>query len=192
MQTRKIIIYGTLRKFLGKVYFEAVVSSPRQAFQFLIANFPEVENHINDQFYKVKMNNLDVDFEYLDLQGEGDIKIIPAVFGSIPAVGGFFGGLFSGGVVAAAKTVAVAALKSVATNFVISGVTSLIAPTPSVPDSSIEDLTSQNDPEAQSAFGFSGITNVSRSGVAVPIIYGEVFTGSIVISSGIDTVQVEG
>jgi predicted phage tail protein len=192
MQTRKIIIYGTLRKFLGKVYFEAVVSSPRQAFQFLIANFPEVENHINDQFYKVKMNNLDVDFEYLDLQGEGDIKIIPAVFGSIPAVGTFFGGLFSGGIVAAAKTVAVAALKSVATNFVISGVTSLIAPTPSVPDSSIEDLTSQNDPEAQSAFGFSGITNVSRSGVAVPIIYGEVFTGSIVISSGIDTVQVEG
>ena len=36
------------------------------------------------------------------------------------------------------------------------------------------------------------ITNTSRAGVPVPILYGQVFTGSIVISSGIDTVQVEG
>ena len=49
-----------------------------------------------------------------------------------------------------------------------------------------------DDPLAQGSYAFSGITNVSVSGIPVPIIYGEVFTGSIVISSGVDTVQIEG
>ena len=41
------------------------------------------------------------------------------------------------------------------------------------------------------SFNFSGIQNTSRAGVAVPVIYGEVLTGSVVISAGIETAQVE-
>ena len=37
----------------------------------------------------------------------------------------------------------------------------------------------------------SGIQNVSNAGVPIPIIYGLVFTGSIIISSGVDTAQVK-
>jgi predicted phage tail protein len=87
---------------------------------------------------------------------------------------------------------------TVATNVVVDGVTSLIAPTPEIaPPVETVDPIPQNDAvlpdqRAQNSFGFSAITNISRAGVAVPIIYGEVFTGSIVISAGIDTVQIEG
>ena len=45
-----------------------------------------------------------------------------------------------------------------------------------------------NDP--RKSYSFSGIQNVSRQGVPVPIIYGEVFTGSIVVSAGINTEEV--
>ena len=41
-------------------------------------------------------------------------------------------------------------------------------------------------------FSFSGIQNTSRAGVAIPIIYGEIFSGSLVVSAGIDTVQIRG
>ena len=37
---------------------------------------------------------------------------------------------------------------------------------------------------------FSGIQNTNRAGVAVPVVYGETLVGSVVISAGIDIVQV--
>ena len=214
MQLKKIRIYGRLRKFLGQSYFEAAVSSPAEAIRFLLANFPEVEKHMSDQFYKIKMNNLEVDLDFIGMKGQGDIQIIPMASGSLPAVGAVVGSVFSAGAAVASAAVgaataiggaAIAAagaissipvIGSIATSFatdlVIGGITSLIAPTPSVPTGNVSDSFSQNDPEAAASFGFSGVSNVSVSGVCVPILYGEVFTGSVVISSGIDTVQVEG
>jgi predicted phage tail protein len=46
----------------------------------------------------------------------------------------------------------------------------------------------QDDP--RKSYSFSGIQNTSRQGVPVPIVYGETLVGSVVISAGIDTVQV--
>ena len=37
------------------------------------------------------------------------------------------------------------------------------------------------------SFSFSGIVNVADQGVPVPICYGRVFTGSVVISFGLDS-----
>ena len=213
MQLKKIRIYGRLRKFLGQPYFEAAVSSPAEAVRFLLANFPEVERHMADQFYKIKMNNLEVDLDFIGMKGQGDIQIIPLASGSgflAPVIGGIFsaGAAVASAAVGAATAVGGAAIAAagaisaipvvgsiataVVTDLAIGGITSLIAPTPSVPSGNVSDSFSQNDPEAAASFGFSGISNVSVAGVAVPIIYGEVFTGSVVISSGIDTVQVEG
>ena len=42
------------------------------------------------------------------------------------------------------------------------------------------------------SYSFNGIQNVSRAGLPVPVILGETVVGSIVISAGIDTVQLEG
>ena len=89
-------------------------------------------------------------------------------------------------------TVATSALTTIGTSLIIDGVTSIIAPTPNQSNVLASDSLSDNDPNVQTNFGFNSITNTTRAGVPVPIIYGQVFTGSIVISSGIDTVQVEG
>ena len=51
----------------------------------------------------------------------------------------------------------------------------------------------ENDPSAlASNYSFSGLTHVSRAGVPVNLVFGEILTGSITISNGVDTVQVEG
>ena len=248
MQLKKIKVYGKLRKFLGASYFEAAVSSPAEAVRFLLCNYPEVEEHMCKQYYKIKMNNFDVSLDFLSMRGKGDIQIIPVATGS-GFVAAAIGGLFSAGAavvstaatavtavagtaLSVANTVAGAAVGTVATvantaagavvagagaiaaevgttgilgtvatvvatNVVVDGITSLIAPTPEIPTQTVEDPVPQNDvvipdQRAQNSFGFSAITNISRAGVAVPIIYGEVFTGSVVISAGIDTVQIEG
>ena len=200
MQLRKLTVYGRLRQFLGQSHFDVCVNNPRQAFAFLIANFPEVENHMTNQLYKVKMGDLEVTEDLLEIQGDGDIKIIPVAVGAKGAALGVLG--IIGGSAAAAATsgffataiggVVASGLTAVGTSMLIDGVTSIIAPTPKVPNFNASDSLSDNDPNVQANFGFNSITNTTRAGVPVPIIYGQVFTGSIVISSGIDTVQVEG
>ena len=200
MQLRKLTVYGRLRQFLGQSHFEVAVNNPRQAFAFLIANFPEVENHMTNQLYKVKMGDLEITEDLLEIKCNGDIKIIPVAVG---AKGVVLGGLLTaGGAAAGAATagffataiggVVASGLTAIGTSMLIDGVTSIIAPTPQVPNFNAADSLSDNDPNVQVNFGFNSITNTTRAGVAVPIIYGQVFTGSIVISSGIDTVQVEG
>ena len=255
MQLKKIKVYGRLRKFLGSSYFEAAVSSPAEAVRFLICNYPEVEKHMCEQYYKIKMNNFDVSLNFLSIRGKGDIQIIPVATGSGPIIGIISGIVSAGAAVVStaatavtavagtalgvANTVAGAAIGTVATvantavgaaaivagasaiaaesgstgvlgsvssavtsDIVSDGVSPLVTPTPEITPPPIVESTGadpipQNDvvlpdQRAQNSFGFSAITNISRAGVAVPIIYGEVFTGTVVISAGIDTVQIEG
>ena len=219
MQLKTIKVYGRLRKFLGSSYFEAAVSSPAEAIRFLMCNFPEVEAHMSQQYYKVKMNNMDVSLDFLSMKGRGDIQIIPIATGSIPAIAAVVGGIGTAATAAVGAVSAVAgaaittaaavggAVASVAgavsaipvvgsiatavvTDLAIGGITSLLAPTPAVVEG--PSPVGDTDPQMANSYSISGIQNVSVSGVSVAIIYGEVFTGSVVISSGVDTVQVEG
>ena len=195
MKLKKIKVYGRLRKFLGQSYFEAAVNSPKQAFHFLIANFPDVENHMMNQFYKIKMGGMDITEDLLNLQSDEDIQIIPIAIGAKAAI---VGGLLLGGGAALSASFAVGigaflgtALTTIGTTMLINEATNLLMPRQDVPSGVMADSFSQNDPTFQS-FGFGSIQNVARAGVPVPIIYGQVFTGSVVISSGVDTVQAEG
>ena len=70
----------------------------------------------------------------------------------------------------------------------ISGVSNMLFPQqqPSVGD--VPQGLSETD--ARVNYSFNGIQNVSRSGICIPLIFGEVFTGSIVVSSGTDSAPV--
>jgi predicted phage tail protein len=68
--------------------------------------------------------------------------------------------------------------------FTSGGVAQLLTPTPKA----TQGADGQDDP--RKSYSFSGIQNTSRQGVPVPIVYGETLVGSVVISAGIDTVQV--
>ena len=172
----------------------AAVKSPQQAMSFLIANFEGVQKHMNDQIYKVKMGGRVITEEYLSMTGQGDIQIIPIATGSVSAVVSVVSGIFSAGAAVASvagtvltSSVVGTALTTIGTSLVIGGITDLLSPQNPIPDvSSVSDI----DPSIRGSYSFSGIQNVSSSGVPIPIIYGAVFSGSIIISSGTDSTQV--
>jgi predicted phage tail protein len=91
---------------------------------------------------------------------------------------GFFGAAF-------AKNIGLFAFaKGIGASLALGGVAQLLTPMPTVP----QGADTQDDP--RKSYSFSGIQNTSRQGVPVPIVYGETVVGSVVISAGIDTVQV--
>lgn len=203
---RKIRLYGRLAKFVGQRVFEADVTSAAEAVRFLVANFPQLEQHMADQHYRVSLGTYDLDLDELhNPAGQQDIKIIPVVAGAggatgrilagiglialsflLPGAGAF--GTFSvfgqaataGGFLTGVGT----ALSLVGASLVLGGVAQLLTPTPKVP----QGPNTENDP--RKSYSFSGIQQTSRQGVPVPIVYGETLVGSVVISAGVDTVQV--
>ena len=66
----------------------------------------------------------------------------------------------------------------------LQGVSEMLFPLPKP-----KEFKSEQDP--QLSFSFSGTQNTSRAGTPVPIVYGEIVTGSVVISGAIDTQQVQ-
>ncbi len=194
MNLKKIKVYGKLRQFLGQSYFEAAVKSPQQAFAFLKANFEGVEKHMNDQLYKIKMGGRVVTEEFLTMSGQGDIQIIPVATGAGPlaaiAVGGLFTYVGATGTILGItlSTTVATALVGVGISMIVGGAAEMIAPTQ--PASNISQV-GDTDPSIRGSYSFSGIQNVANAGVPIPIIYGSVFTGSVIISAGSDTAQVK-
>jgi hypothetical protein len=56
---RKIKLYGKLAKFIGHRVLEADVATAAEAVRFLLANWPELEAHMNDQHYRVSIGTYD-------------------------------------------------------------------------------------------------------------------------------------
>jgi predicted phage tail protein len=74
---------------------------------------------------------------------------------------------------------------------ILGGVSQLLTPTSTIAQSSTNSGTMETELDPQKSYSFSGIQNTSRQGVPVPIVYGETIIGSVVISAGIDTVQID-
>ena len=196
---KKIKLYGRLRKFVGQAEFEADVNSPIEAISFLACNFKGIEKHMATQHYAINCGDLTVTEELLNMQTDSDIQIIPLAHGNfffsiLLGAGSLFGSSAIGTTLLGSKllaTVASTVLSSVGTSMIIGGVTEMLSPTtPSRDPSSGMD---EFDPAAlASNYSFTGLTNISRAGVPVNLVFGEILTGSITISNGVDTVQVEG
>lgn len=213
---RKIKVYGALAKFLKRRVFKADVANPAEAVRFLLANYPAVRQHMSDQYYKVLVSDrpLDIGDEpeqlHLPVGETEDIRIIPVMAGAGgstgqilagigliaaaivlgPAAGGFLGlGAGLGGATGAGAAVSLglvgggfaSAIGFLGASLVIGGVSQLLTPVPKVATGT----DSEQDP--RKSYSFSGIQNVSRQGVPVPIVYGETIVGSVTISSAILT-----
>ena len=200
---RKLKLYGELAEFIGHKEFEIKVHNVSQAVSFLIHNFPEIESYMNPKYYQVKIGNYDIDESELGYPiGQEDIHFIPTISGAGRGIGKI---LLGAALIGAAFFVpqGLALSKGIGTGFgfakagalakglvyvgaslVLQGVSDLLFPLPEP-----QKFSSEEDP--QLSFNFSGVQNTSRAGTPVPIVYGEIITGSVVISAAIDTNQVE-
>ena len=204
---RKLKLYGELAEFVGHKEFEIEASNIPKVMSFLVNNFPQIEPYMNPKYYQVKVGDYAIDKEELQNPiGEAeDVHIVPVIagagrgfgkilFGAALIAGAFMfspmtlGSFTKAGVAAGAVPFAQIGFLAKAslylgTSLVLSGVSDLLfpVPTPEFPE---------DDPRL--SFNFAGTQNTSRAGTPVPIVYGEIVTGSVVISGAIDTDQVKG
>ena len=188
---RKIKVYGRLAKLVGWHVNYADVKNMKDVYKYLVCNYPEIEPHLKQNMYRITINNDVVKTkDELMINSEGEIRMIPIVSGAWFWIAAAFIG---GGAAAAASSIAIVAtlgsvLISTGISMAVQGVTNMLFPQqqPTVGDVP----NGLSDTDARVNYSFNGIQNVSRSGVCIPLIYGEVFTGSIVVSSGTDTAPV--
>ena len=190
---RKIKVYGRLAELVGWHVSYADVKNMKDVYKYLVCNYPEIEPHLKQNMYRITINNDVVKTkEDLLVHGKGEIRMIPIVSGAwFWMAAAFLGGGAAVSAVAGAGTILAtigATLTSIGVSTAIGGVTNMLFPQqqPSVGDIS----SGLSETDSRVNYSFSGIQNVSRAGVCIPLIYGEVFTGSIVISSGTDTAPV--
>ena len=203
---RKLKLYGELAEFVGHKEFEIQVDSLAKAVSFLVNNFPQIEKYMNPQYYQVKVGNYAVDQEEIHHPiGQEDIHIVPVITGAGRGLGkillgaaliagafiinpalsfSFKSGVTGFGALTGVSGAITKAAVYLGASLVLSGVSDMLFPLPKP-----KEFKSEQDP--QLSFSFSGTQNTSRAGTPVPIVYGEIVTGSVVISGAIDTQQVQ-
>ena len=80
---RKVKLYGELADFVGHKELDAVITCTADAIRFLITNFPELEAHMSQRYYKVLVDDYEIGEE--DIQnpiGQSDISIVPIIAGA--------------------------------------------------------------------------------------------------------------
>jgi predicted phage tail protein len=189
---RKIKLYGALAKFVGHRVLEADVATAAEAVRFLVTNWPELEGHMAQQYYRVHTAGEDLTLDDVHNPMGREIQIVPVMAGA-GAIGrillgialiavasvvtfGTAGGLFAAGALNAA-------VFGLGASLVLGGIAQLLTPTPK---------TDEDEGDPKKSFSFSGIQNTTRAGVPVPVVFGEMLVGGIVVSAGADIVQVSG
>ena len=200
---RKIRLYGHLAEHCGQKVFEAVARTPAEAIRFLLCNFPELRSIMGAGHYTVAVGRHTLELGEspqqltYPLMADDDIRIIPVVTGAnllrnlaFIALGAVLIGtafatagvsLGATGFVAGAEATTAVTLAAAGGNIgmglALMGVAGLLSPTIAAPDI-------DNDPRNNNSF--SGVQNTSREGIPVPVAYGEVIVGSVVISAGLN------
>lgn len=203
-QIRQIKIYGELADFLGFTVFDAAVTNAAEAVRCLVANFPKLEAHMSQRYYKVIIDKKEIKANEFYYPTNSPIKIIPVVggeggkgLGNVLIGAAMIGLAFASGGASLAWTAAVpgvtpAVFSGIAFNsflakaavyigagLVLGGVSQMLTPVP--PDQ-------EEDPD--NSFAFASPTNTAKAGAVIPLIYGQRLVGSSVISASIDVAEV--
>jgi len=209
-------VYGALKKQLGgQGTFELDVNTPAEAIKALTANFKGLAEWMTRSqqhgvAYKVQLGTEVIGEEQIDSLlypwSEKEVfSITPVIMGAGRGMGQFLlgaaliglsfvaipmlGGAFAGGSLAGLGTTAgiygtawgSKALGAIGLSLMLGGVSQMLSPPP--PDLNMKQANVLQN------YSFSGVTNTSQVGTAVPICYGRLFVGSSVISSGLDVDQ---
>jgi predicted phage tail protein len=191
---KTIVLHGELAKRYGKTH-KFAVRNAAEALRALKANFAGFEQymaqaHLSGIGFKLFVGRSPVaDYpEIHNPSGETEvIRLVPIIMGS-----GALGKILVGAFLIAAAVIAapftggfsltlVNSVGMIGASLVIGGVATLLTGNPGTPSAA---------PERKSSYIFNGPANTSVQGAAIPVGYGRVITGSVVISSGIETHEI--
>jgi len=197
---RTVKVYGHLAEHCGQSVFEALVRVPADAIKFLLCNFPELRGLMRDGYYKVAVGKFDLQLAdhpeqlHYPMAADDVVKVIPVVSGAggrgigqilagaalitaavvlAPLSGGTSTGFLGATGTGFLSATASVAAGNIGLALTLGGIATMITPVPEQPDIG----------QGQGGFAFSGIENTSREGVPVPVVYGEMIVGSVVLST---------
>jgi predicted phage tail protein len=194
---KTIKLYGDLREITGHSELDAHVNSVGDCIRFLFMNWPQLEAHMNTRHYQVLTDGNDIGEEEIHYPVAEEIKIVPVIAGAGGGVGKVLAGaaliglaIATGGFAPSATATffakgggAAVMAGKLGIGLALFGVSEILFPLPK-PEKF------ENDQDPRISFDFGGTPNTSRAGTTHPIVYGEIMTGSTVISMNLTTDQV--
>lgn len=174
----KVHLYGALADRFGSQH-EFAIRTPREAVRALDANFPGFMR----EFYKVERYAVIADDEGRDSDAAAHLTVTRELH-LIPKIEGeaFAGAALITAIFPAITGIAATVLGGLLVTGVLFGLSMLLRPKKSDEE--------KKEAAKDESYAFTGPENVTTQGAAVPLIYGRVYAGSVVISAGLSVADV--
>lgn len=188
--------YGTLKQF--GTTFKLEVQNTAEALRALTSQIPHLRQFIQQGLFTVRIAQQYIDNRYLEkglyytLKENDVIHITPVLKGA--KRGGVFGVIAGVAMIATALVLsplvlgAVAAstawtIGAVGASLLLGGVAQMLTKQPNMP--------SVSEKEKKNSTAFSNLSNMASQGKVMPLAYGQIRTGSMIISQGVETFDAE-
>lgn len=177
--------YGSLKQFGTK--FRLDCKTPAEVVQALTSQIPKLRQFIQQGLFTVRVGQEYLDNRYLEqglnqhLKDDATVHFMPVLKGSKKA------GLFQ--TIVGAVMVVVGAvfqqyyLVGAGIAMVAGGVAQMLTKMPS--------MSTGKDAERKQSTSFSNLSNMAAQGRPMPLAYGRIRVGSLIISQGVETMDIE-
>lgn len=181
----KIKFYGALKKFGSE--FNLDVKDTAEAMRALTIQIPGLRAFFNSGMFRVRIGKQYIDSRYVEkglfykLKDGMMVHFTPIVGGAKRA------GVFSiiAGVVLMIVSIWTGGYTfAMGLSMVIGGISQALTKMPDMPGKG-------NDVAKKQSTSFSNLSNMAAQGRPVPLAYGRIRTGSLIISQGVETIDVE-
>ena len=195
----RVVFHGDLQRFGRR--FDLHAATPAEALRALFLQIDGLREYVADRYYQVRAGGHDCsEADIKDVLAEGchkTVHVVPRVAGAgkngglqivigivLIAASWYMGGAAGWGYLSAAGATATMATMAfmMGVSMVLGGVSQMLTKTPSFDSSSGTD--------ANQSSSFSNLGNTSAQGRPIPVAAGLVYTGSRLISQGVETYRV--
>ncbi|WP_118817236.1 tail assembly protein [Haemophilus haemolyticus] len=187
--------YGSLKQFGSE--FRLDCQTTAEIVQALTSQIPKLRQFIQQGLFTVRVGRDYFDNRYLEqglshkLKDDATVHFTPVLKGS--KRGGLFGVIAGVAIIAGAialgplagiiSTNAAWIVGSVGASLLLGGVAQMLTKMP--------EMKLGNEKEKKQSTAFSNLSNITAQGKAMPLAYGRMRVGSLIISQGVETMDTE-
>lgn len=191
-----ICLYGNLSQFGHKIKLD--VKDTAEAVRLLTSQLPKLKALMQKGYYRLRVDKQDTDDKSITqnltytLHESSVVHIVPVVQGA--KQGGLFGiiagavmvvaAFWTGGASMAAWGALQTGMAMAGGALMLSGVATMLMPVPKMGDT-------KSAEQSERSTSFSSLDNMTPQGRPVPLCYGEIMTGSLVVAQQLETFDEE-
>lgn len=198
--------YGSLKQFGSE--FNLDCKTPAEVVHALTSQIPKLRQFIQQGLFTVRVGREYLDNRYLEqglsqkLKDDATVHFTPTLKGS--KRGGLFGVIAGAAIVASALvlgpvlgvigTTSAMMIGGLGASMLLGGVAQMLTKMPTMrgvtPTGAVKPEKGKQE-EKQQSTSFSNLSNMVAQGKSMPLAYGLIRTGTLVISQGVETMDVE-